>query len=184
MKLNLRIRRRQRLPKRSPQRLAVPVRANTCWSVDFMHDTLTSGQRFRTLNIIDDFNRAVLAIEIDTSLPALRLIRVLDRVAAWYGYPLRIRVDNGPEFLSTLLVDWAQRHGVQIDYIQPGKPAQNAYIERFNRTYREEVLDMHLFRTLKEVRELTDHWIQRYNQDRPHAALGGLPPHLFAASVG
>lgn len=183
MKLNLRIRRRQRLPKRFPQRLSVPARANTCWSVDFMHDTLVSGQRFRTLNLIDDFNRAVLAIEIDTSLPALRLIRVLDRVAAWHGYPLRIRVDNGPEFLSTLLVDWAQRHGVQIEHIQPGKPAQNAYIERFNRTYREEVLDMHLFRSLKEVRELTDHWIQRYNQDRPHEALGGLSPDLYAASV-
>lgn len=184
MKLNLRIRRRQRLPKRFPQRLSVPLRANTCWSLDFMRDTLVTGQKFRTLNVVDDFNREALAIEVDTSLPALRVTRTLDRIAAWRGYPERVRVDNGPEFLSTTFWAWAQRHHVLIQFIQPGQPAQNAYIERFNRTYREDILDLYLFHSLQEVRQLTQEWLSRYNQDRPHEALGGLSPIAFALRVG
>ena len=184
MKLNLRIRRRQRLPKRFPQQLSVPLRANLCWSLDFMRDTLVTGQKFRTLNVVDDFNREALAIEIDTSLPALRVTRVLDRIALWRGYPQRVRVDNGPEFLSTTFWDWAQRHHVLVQFIQPGQPAQNAYIERFNRTYREDVLDLYLFHSLQEVRQLTEEWLSRYNQDRPHEALDGLSPVAFALKVG
>lgn len=179
MKLNLRTTRRQRLPKRFPAELAVPTAPNQCWSMDFMSDALLSGQRIRTLNIIDDFDRQVLAIEVDTSLPAQRVVRVLERLTDWHGYPVRIRIDNGPEFISTRLMSWAQGHGVLLDFIQPGQPAQNAYIERFNRTYREEVLDFYLFQSVKEVREITQRWITCYNQERPHDALNGMSPAAY-----
>ena len=124
-----------------------------------MHDSLISGRPFRILHVLDDFNRELLGTEIDTSLPAQRVIRVLERIAQWRGYPEYIRVDNGPEFISGKLAEWAKGNGVIIDFIEPGKPAQNAYIERFNRTYREEVLDLYLFRTLKDARELTSDWL-------------------------
>jgi putative transposase len=179
MKLNLRIKRRKRLPKRYPSELTEPDAPNQCWSMDFMSDALLDGQRFRTLNIIDDYNREALAIEVDTSLPALRVIRVLDQITDWHGYPARIRIDNGPEFISGTLMSWAQDHGVVLDFIQPGKPAQNAYIERFNRTYREEVLDFYLFHSLNEVRTITRRWISSYNQERPHDALRGLTPIAY-----
>ena len=106
--------------------------------MDFMSDALLDGRRIRTLNIIDDFNREVLAIDVDTSLPAQRVIRTLERISDWRGYPKRIRIDNGPEFISGALHAWADQHTVYLDFIQPGRPAQNAYIERFNRTYRQE----------------------------------------------
>jgi putative transposase len=183
MKLNLRIHKRRRLPKRFPGALEQPNQPNDCWSIDFMSDALLSGQRFRTLNIIDDYNREALAIEADTSLPGQRVVRVLDRVAHWRGYPKRIRIDNGPEFVSNTLLEWGQQHSVLLDFIQPGQPAQNAYIERFNRTYREEVLDLYLFQSLKEVRRLTQEWISHYNQDRPHDALAGQPPVAFALAA-
>ncbi|MBC8336880.1 MAG: transposase family protein, partial [Anaerolineales bacterium] len=110
-----------------------------------MSDSLENGRKFRTLNIIDDFNREVLWIEADTSLPAERVIRALDMLAVWHGYPQQIRVDNGPEFISHKLAEWAEQYQVVLDFIEPGKPSQNAYIERFNRTYREDVLDAYLF---------------------------------------
>lgn len=179
--LNLRIKPRKRVPKRYPEPLAVPGGPNECLSLDFMSDALQDGRRFRTLNVIDDFNREAVAIEIDTSLPAQRVVRLLDQIAAWRGYPARIRCDNGPEFIGYRLEEWAALHGVVIDFIEPGKPAQNAYIERFNRTYREEVLDLYLFSSLNEVREITGEWIADYNRDRPHAALGGMTPHRYAA---
>jgi len=183
MKLNLRIHRRRRLPKRFPEVLEQPKAANECWSMDFMHDALLSGQRFRTLNLIDDYNREALAIEVDTSLPSQRVVRVLERVAHWRGYPRRIRIDNGPEFISTTLMQWGQEHNVLLHFIQPGQPAQNAYIERFNRTYREDILDLYLFHSLKEVRQLTEAWRHHYNQDRPHDALDGQSPVAFALAA-
>jgi len=126
---------KRRLPNRNPAPIAVPESINQCWSMDFMSDSLYSGRRFRTFNVVDDYNREVLAIEIDLNLPAERIIRVLDRVASWRGYPLKIRMDNGPEFISLKLADWAEEHEVELEFIQPGKPFQNSYIERFNRTY-------------------------------------------------
>lgn len=179
MKLNFRIRRRQRLPKRFPQVLKQPDRMNEVWSMDFMSDALLNGQRLRTLNIIDDFNREVLAIEVDTSLPAKRVVRVLERIADWRGYPRSLRIDNGPEFIASALELWAQTHHVVLDFIRPGHPEQNAYIERFNRTYREDVLDAYLFSSLREVQQITHAWIHSYNQDRPHDALNGLTPAAY-----
>jgi putative transposase len=180
MGLHLRIKPKKRLPSRFPLPLAEPEGPNISWSMDFMGDSLVSGRRFRTLNIIDDFNRECLAIEIDTSLPSARVIRVLDNLSARRGYPRQLRTDNGPEFLAERIGDWAEQHGVYWDYIEPGKPAQNGYIERFNRTYREDVLDAYLFYTLKEARTITAEWVPIYNEERPHAALDGLAPIQFA----
>ena len=179
--LNLRIKPKKRLPKRNPEPLTIPKQANESWSVDFMSDALTSGKSFRTLNVIDDFNREALWIEIDTSLPAARVIRVFDMLATWRGYPAKIRMDNGPEFISSRLAEWAKDREITLDFIEPGKPAQNALIERFNRTYREEVLDMYLFPSLHDARQITENWLEEYNGIRPHDALDGLPPYSFAA---
>jgi len=177
--LNLRIKPRKRLPKRDPQPLEAPAEANQSWSLDFMHDSLVNGRTIRTLNIIDDFNREGLWIEVDTSIPSARVIRVLEMLALWRGYPNQLRLDNGPEFISQTLADWAEAHQVRLAFIQPGKPAQNAYIERFNRTFREDVLDAYLFHTIDEVQTITDDWLEEYNAVRPHQALGDVPPYYF-----
>ena len=179
LKLNLRRKGKKRLPSRYPEPLAVPEQMNQCWSMDFMSDALFCGRRFRTFNVVDDYNREALAIEVDLSLPAPRVIRVLERIVAWRGYPAKIRMDNGPEFVSAALAEWADEHAVQLEFIQPGKPTQNSYIERFNRTYRTEVLDMYAFRRLTEVREITNHWLRQYNEERPHDALGKLTPREY-----
>lgn len=144
--------------------------------MDFMSDALMCGRRFRTFNVVDDFNRESLAIEVDLNLPAPRIIRVLDRIASQRGYPERVRMDNGPEFVSVALAGWAEDHDVQLEFIQPGRPMQNSYIERFNRTYRDEVLDLYLFRSLSEVRDITSYWMTKYNEERPHDALQDMAP--------
>ncbi|KTD16174.1 ISxcC1 transposase [Legionella jordanis] len=144
--------------------------------MDFMCDALMCGRRFRTFNIVDDFNCEVLAIEIDLSLPAQRVIRVLERVVAWRGFPAKLRMDNGPEFISSTLADWPEKHQVALEFIKPGKPTQNSFIERFNRTYRTEILDMYAFKNLQEVRELTENWIKEYNDERPYDSLNDLTP--------
>ena len=141
-----------------------------------MSDSMVNGRKFRTLNIIDDCTREVLAIEIDTSLSAQRVTRVLDRVIAEQGKPVRIRVDNGPEFTSHELTTWAEENNISIQYTQPGRPMQNGFIERFNRVYREAVLDAYLFFELDEVRLLTAEWMEEYNERRPHEALDNLTP--------
>jgi len=183
LKLNTRRKGKRRLPNRNPDPLSVPEGMNRCWSADFMSDALWYGQRFRTFNLVDDFNREVIAIEIDLSLPAKRIIRVLDRVASERGYPAKLRVDNGPELTSVHLADWAQTHGVELEFIQPGKPMQNGFIERFNRTYREEVLDMYVFNSIREVRGITEDWLPDYNELRPHESLGNLTPKEFATAA-
>ena len=180
MKLNLRKKPKKRLPIREPKPLVVPTMANISWSLDFMSDSLVHGRAFRTLNIIDDFNRECLWIEVDTSMPTERVVRVLEMLAIWRGYPQQLRIDNGPEFISHKLTAWAEERQVELAYTQPGKPAQNAYIERFNRTYREDILDAYLFSTIQEVQAITEDWLEEYNAVRPHAALGGVPPYQYA----
>lgn len=181
LKMNLRRKGKKRLPNRNPRPLCVPDRANISWSADFMSDALYGGRRFRTFNVVDDFNREVLEIEVDLNLPAPRIIRVLDRIAAWRGYPQRLRLDNGPEMVSVAMADWAEEHGVELDFIEPGKPTQNSFIERFNRTYREEVLDLYIFNKLSEVQEITQNWLRQYNEQRPHESLGNLTPAEYLA---
>jgi putative transposase len=178
--LNMRIKPRKRLPSRHPEPLGQPARPNDCWSLDFMRDSLENGRAFRVLNIIDDFNREALCAEIDFSIPSGRVVRVLDNLAAYRGYPQRIRSDNGPEFIAQALAMWAHKHGVTLDFIEPGKPAQNGYIERFNRTYREDVLDAYLFSSLDEVRSISAAWQVRYNTERPHDSLKDLTPMEYA----
>jgi len=180
MALHLKRKPKKRLPARTAQPLVVPMQANQTWSLDFMSDALSNGRAFRTLNVIDDFNREALWIEVDTSLPAERVVRVLEQLLLWHGTPTRIRMDNGPELISQRLENWAKDHHIGLLHIQPGKPAQNAYVERFNRTYREDVLDAYLFDDLEEVRNLTEHWLEDYNTIRPHEALQGISPRQFA----
>ncbi len=180
MRLTLPRRAKRRLPSRERQPLEVPPVPDQMWSMDFMHDTLWCGKRFRTLNIFDEGVREVLAIEIDTSLPADRVIRVLEQLKESRPLPAQIRVDNGPEVVSSKLVAWCESNRIKLHHIQPGKPTQNAYIERFNRTFRTEVLDAHVFESLSRVRELVHQWMIDYNEERPHSALGNLPPRHFS----
>ena len=178
--LNIRVKPRKRIPKGEAKMLLQPIKPNVCWSIDFMSDALIDGKKFRTFNVIDDYNREGLLIEAGFSLPAIRVTRLLDQLAVNRGYPETIRMDNGPEFASGVFRNWAKQHNVLIHYIQPGKPAQNGFIERFNRTYREEVLDMNLFSHLQEVREITRKWLISYNEERPHESLAGMTPISFA----
>ena len=179
MKLNIRRRAKRRLPARIKEALAIPEQSNSSWSMDFMSDSLVSGRKVRTLNILDDFNREALSIEADTSIPSERVVRVLEDLIDWRGKPAQIRVDNGPEFTSAVFADWCSKQDITIKYIQPGKPMQNGFIERFNRSFREEVLDAYMFFDLKQLRLLIQEWIEDYNTLRPHEALKGLTPSKF-----
>lgn len=176
MWLNLRGTARKRLPKRDRAALYVPRLPDTVWSVDFMSDALACGRRFRTFNGVDDFNREALHIEVDTSLNSNRLVRIFEQLKRDHGLPQVLRSDNGPEFLGEAFTAWAKANGVALQYIQPGRPNQNAYIERFNRTFREEVLDPHLFARLDDVREAAHWWMIEYNELRPHDSLGDQTP--------
>ena len=176
MGLNRRRKGKKRLPNRNPNPLVAGFQVNACWSIDFMSDALWDGRRFRTFNVVDDFNREALAVEVDLNIPALRVIRVLERIAAWRGYPQKLRMDNGPEFIAVALADWAEEKGVELEFIKPGKPMQNGFIERFNGSFRTGVLDMYVFRTLSEVRERADIWLRAYNEEIPHKSLGMLTP--------
>jgi putative transposase len=183
MGLNLRRRTKRVLPKRIVQPLEVSLLPNQQWALDFMHDTLYCGKRFRTLNIIDEGTRECLAIEVDTSLPAARVIRVLERLKHERGSPHQIRVDNGPELISAEFYDWCESHGIEVVYIQPGKPQQNGFVERFNGSMRREFLDAYLFESLSQVREMAWVWMLDYNDERPHESLGDLPPAVYRAKV-
>lgn len=180
MKLNIRRRAKKRLPARVKQPLIIPAAANQTWSIDFMSDALTDGRKFRLLNVIDDYNRESLAIEVDTSLPSLRVQRVLNRLINERSKPSIIRVDNGPEFISHVLQQWCDDNKIRLQYIQPGRPMQNAYIERNNGSIRRELLNTFLFDSLTEVRIMTEEWRSDYNNERPHKALGYLSPIKYA----
>lgn len=179
MKLNIRRKMKKRLPARVKEPLIVPERLNGSWSMDFVSDALCSGRRIRVLNIMDDFNREALAVEPNISIPSQGVIRTLEDVMEWRGKPDQIRVDNGPEFTSSDFMDWCKGKGIKINYIQPGKPVQNAFIERFNRTYREEVLDAYIFEDLEQVRQLSMEWMEEYNKERPHESLKGKSPEKY-----
>ena len=176
LKLNKRRRLKRRLPQRVKQPLMQQSEPNRSWSMDFMSDSLACSRKFRTLNVIDDHNREVLAIEIAISIGAQRVIRTLDRIIERYGSPKTIRVDNGPEFTSKELQWWSQAKQIELQFIQPGRPMQNAFIERLNGSYRREVLDAYMFFDLEQVQTLTDQWIDEYNYRRPHEALKNLTP--------
>jgi putative transposase len=179
LKLNLPRRTKRRVPHRLRQPLVAPTTLNTIWALDFMLDALYGGRRFRTLNVLDEANREALAIEVGASIPAARVVRVLEQLIAIYGRPAALRLDNGPEFTAQVFVAWCEAHEIEPRFIQPGKPDQNAFIERFNRSYRAEVLDAYVFASLAEVQTITDEWLHTYNDRRPHDALGRIPPTRF-----
>ena len=183
LELNLRIKPRKRLIRAKPECLKVPACSNECWSMDFMHETLTDGRSFRLLNVIDDFNREGLGMEIDFSLPSYRVTRALDQIIEWRGKPMAIRCDNGPEYVGSIVRQWAAKQGIRIEYIQPGKPQQNAYIERYNRTVRYDWLAQYAFSSLEEVQEMGTQWLWHYNHERPNMGLGGITPKQKLALV-
>jgi len=183
MGLNHKRRTKKRVLNRERVPLEVEGKPNVSWGLDFMCDTLYSGRTFRTLNVLDEGVRECLAIEVDTSLPAERVIRVLEQLKEWRGLPGQIRLDNGPEFIAHKLIKWAKDNDVTLAYIQPGKPTQNAFIERFNRTYREEVLNAHLFHSLTDVRKITWWWMMDYNEERPHTATNRIPPTVYRQQI-
>ena len=183
MGLNLPRRTKKRIPKMPRVPLIAPTQSNTMWALDFMYDTLHYGRPFRTLNVIDESNREILAIEIDISLPAARVVRTLEQLEEIHGLPQAIRLDNGSELRSAIFMGWCESKGIELKFIQPGKPQQNAFIERFNKTYRHEVLNAYLFENLREVREITENWITIYNEERPHSSLGRIPPRDYRAQA-
>jgi putative transposase len=172
-----RLRKRIAASKRVP--LPAPTRVNERWSIDFVSDQLADGRCFRTLNIVDDLSRECLAIEVDTSLTGRRLVRVLDSLCDEHGRPTTLVMDNGPELTSKALDAWAYRNGVELHFIQPGKPMQNAYVESFNGRFRDECLNEHWFADLAEAREVIEEWRQDYNEVRPHSSLANLTPREF-----
>ncbi|WP_187147107.1 IS3 family transposase [Psychrobacter arcticus] len=176
LELNLRIKPKRRIKRVKPVPLAVPVEPNQSWSMDFMHDALTDGRAFRLFNVIDDYNREALTVEIDFSLPAQRVIRSLNQLIECRGRPDQLRCDNGPEYISNALKDWALEQGITISYIEPGNPQQNAYVERYNRTMRYDWLNQELFTYLDQVREQAEDWLYHYNNERPNMGNGGFTP--------
>ena len=178
--LPLRRKKKKRLPERVKEPLAVPNRLNHTWSMDFVTDTLENKKRFRAFNVIDDFNREVLHIEIDFSLTSNRVIWVLNHLIHRKEKPKKIRMDNGPEFIAKITSKWSEMHDIEFKYTQPGKPTQNAFIERFNGSYRRGVLNHYIFETIDQVREQSQIWMNDYNNYRPHESLGNQPPRVYA----
>jgi len=178
LELNLRIKPKKRLKRDKPEPLAVPGVPNETWSMDFMADQLANGRSIRTLNVLDDFNREGLCIEVDFSLPAERVVRSLNQIIEWRGQPQVIRVDNGPEYISGTLMTWAEKRNIRLEHIQPGKPQQNAYIERFNRTVRGEWLGQYIFETIEEAQDQATEWLWTYNNERPNMGIGGITPAM------
>lgn len=181
--LNKRQPTRKRIPVRVKETLQVPTKPNETWSMDFMHDSLSNGRKFRIINIIDDFNREALRMEPHFSIGARKVISELSRVIKERGKPSFIRVDNGPEFIAEAMKQWCRENEIDLRFIQPGKPTQNAFIERFNRSFRSEILDAYCFDNLDQVRILSDLFMEDYNYHRPHESLGNISPKQYHKNV-
>ena len=178
-----RVQLKKRLPKRVQNPLVQPDSSNETWSIDFVTDALECGRKFRVLNVMDDADRYAIGQEASMSMPAKRVIRLLEEMIWNEGKPKNIRCDNGPEFISHDFQNWCKANEINIIYIQPGRPMQNSYIERFNGSYRRAVLDMYIFRNLSEVKEKTAEWRKYYNEERPHEALGNKTPAQYRKSL-
>lgn len=181
----LAVRRRRRKPvaRMARGRPPAPRRADEQWALDFLQDALASGRTIRLLSVIDVYTREALALEIDTSLPGSRVVRVLERLAGERPLPTQLVLDNGPELISSVLEQWSHRHAVALHFIDPGKPIQNAHCESFHGRVRDECLNEHWFLSLGDARQIVEAWRQDYNQQRPHSALGYQTPAAFAREV-
>lgn len=177
--LRIRRRRRKRVATAPRERLAAPMRPNERWSMDFMSDEFEDGRPLRLLNVVDDLTRECPAMEVDRSLPATRVIECLERAGQEYGFPETIVVDNGPESASKALHAWAYKRGIQLHFIEPGKPVQNAFIESFNGTCRDDLLNQERFVDRADARQKVERWRRYYNTERPHSALGFRTPAAF-----
>lgn len=179
--LQVRTKKRRKLPLRPRRPMVLPSCTAERWSLDFMSDQMANGRRFRVLNIVDDFSRECVGQLVDTSISGERLASYLDTLSP---RPNAIVLDNGPELTSKAMFLWAQQTGVMLDFIQPGKPTQNAFVESFNGTFRDACLNQHWFTSLKDARETIAKWRKHYNEERPHSSLGYIPPKLFARRQG
>lgn len=178
--LAMRIRQRRRIRWNGAIARPEAGRKNERWSMDFVSDSVNTGRVIRMLTLVDDYTRECPAIEVDSSLGGMRVRRVLDRIAGERGLPEAIVVDNGPEFRGRAMAAWSEERGVRLEFIQPGKPVQNAYVESFNGRLRDECLNANWFTSLNDARRKIETWRQDYNQQRPHSSLGYLPPAEFA----
>ena len=177
-------RRRKRFRAEARVPLTLPTRANEVWTMDYTHDQMAGGRKFRTLNLMDGYTREALQIEPDTSLPGLRVVRVLEGLRERRGTPAAIQVDNGTEFTSRVVDQWAYQNQVALHFIERGKPTQNALIESFNGKFRDECLNQNWFLDLRHARKVIEEWRVDYNTVRPHSSLGYLTPEEFAAEIG
>ena len=176
--MNIRIKPKRQFKRDKPEALSAPSAINQVRSMDFVSDSSTDGRLLRTFNVLDDYNykREGLCIEVDLPLPSAGVIRSSEQIIEWRGKPDAIRLDNRPEYIAQSLIDWANDRQITLLYIQLGKPTQNAYIERFNRTARHEWLDLNLFELVEQAQNLATEWLWTYNNQRPHTAIGGIPP--------
>lgn len=182
--LSLRKRKRKKMAAQTRVIFPPAQRPNERWSMDFVSDSLVTGRRFRALAVVDDFSRECPVIEVDTSLGSARVVQVLDRLAELRGLPEMITMDNGPEFTGRTLDEWAYRTGVRLNFIRPGKPTENAFVESFNGRFRDECLNENWFMSLKHAREVIEAWRKDYNVARPHSSLEGLSPKEYLETIG
>jgi putative transposase len=178
--LAVRRRKRKRIAGIERAPAVIPKAPNISWSMDFVSDGLADGRRLRCLNIVDDFTRECLAIEVDSSLTGRRVVDVMKRLADLRGLPLSITTYYGPEFAGKIMDEWAYTHGVHINFIQPGKPTQNCFVESFNGRFRDECLNEHWFLSMRHAREIIENWRKEYNEERPHSSLKDMTPKEFA----
>jgi len=182
MNLKMRRKHKKRIKRPYKEGLLQPIIPNVCWSIDFMSDSLEDGRKVRVLNVMDDYNRQALEYRAAMSFPALRVTRQLDQLVEYHGKPEQIRTDNGPEFTSNTFKLWCEHNQIKHIFIQPGKPNQNGYIERLNRTFREDVLDAYLFESIDQLNVLAQKWADQYNNEHPHQSLQGMSPIAFKYS--
>jgi putative transposase len=177
--VSLRLKRRKKRISILRAAMAKASEINENWSMDFVFDVLDSGRRIKVLTVVDNYSRECLRLEVDMSISGARVSDILDRVCEYRGNPKVITVDNGPEFISKALDEWAYKRNIKLNFIRPGKPVENAYIESFNGKLRDECLNGNRFYTLEEAQEVIEKWRKEYNETRPHSSLNNLTPMEF-----
>lgn len=182
--LELQVRTKKRKKLNRPRLVkAVPIAPNQRWSMDFVSDQLANGRRFRVLNVVDDYSRELVGQLVSTSISGNQVGRYLSQLIELRDKPCSIVCDNGPEYTSKAMFFWSQETGIKLDFTQPGKPTQNAFVESLNGKFRNECLNLHWFRTLEEARYEIEQWRSHYNEIRPHSSLNFMAPAVYAKQV-